>query len=209
MASRGFCAPLSHISLTKSVLGQICCFSRLLRSASGNARPGFLAALAEILRTADQFCPETLLTVVRTASANVVELPPACCRIDKETPVQLVSFGHSGHGITSFLFLASIYRHRLLLCFASAEHQVRSLPGSFTPASLRSSARLRLRRVVSSPDVRYSVVKVRRPFEESPQVVEHRKEQTVVAPKYFFWLFLLLSYGRTWKDGFYKGRQDF
>ena len=161
MASRGFCAPLSHISLTKSVLGQIFCFSRLLRSASGNARPGFLAALAEILRTADQFRPETLPAIAHAAAANVVELPPACCRIDKETPVQLVSFGHSGHGITSFLFLASIYRHRLLLCFASAEHQVRSLPGSFTPALLRSSVWLRLRRVVSSPDVRCLVVKVR------------------------------------------------
>ena len=77
----------SHISLPKSVLGQICCFLRLLRSASGNARPGFLAALAEILRTADQFCPETLLTIARTTAANVVELSPPGCRIDKESPI--------------------------------------------------------------------------------------------------------------------------
>ena len=67
----------------------------------------------------------------------------------------------------------------------------------------------RHRKVVSSAAVSYSVVKVQGPFEESPQVVEHRKEQTVVAPKDFFWLFLLLSYGRTREGGFYKGRQDF
>ena len=114
MASRGFCVPLSHISLTKSVLGQICCFSRLLRSASGNARPGFLAALAEILRAADQFCPETLHATVSAAAADMVVFPAAGGRIQKETPVQLVSLRHSRHSITSLLFAALSDRYSVI-----------------------------------------------------------------------------------------------
>ena len=65
-----------------------------------------LAALPQIVRAADQFCPKTLHAAVRAAAADTVELSSTRCWIDEESPVQFVLLRHSGHRIIPFLLLS-------------------------------------------------------------------------------------------------------
>ena len=77
----------------KPFLGRFAYFHSFSLSSFRRSGLDRSAALAQILRAADQFRPETLPAIVLTAAVEMVELPSSRGRIDEETPEQFVSLG--------------------------------------------------------------------------------------------------------------------
>lgn len=88
-------------SLSKALYGPIRPISHPLLPTFFRPR---LAAFAEIVRTADQFCPKTLHAAMGAAAADMVIFPATGRRIQKKTPVQLIFLRHSRRSITSLPF---------------------------------------------------------------------------------------------------------